>query len=1001
MTNSNFQIIDSKIYDPDGQEFIIKGANMFAWEGMDNVDNYVYTWGFNTFRVPNYLLGSYDAPHPEENGYSVNHQIVDAFTSQGSVVIFDAHDRIGGYYEDAEWEILKDYWRDMAQEFKDNPHVWFNLHNEPGNAEAQPEKWVSYHRELIEIIRAEGAENLIIVDGEAWGQDYHTQTIVNHAQEIMSDNENILFSIHAYDQWNNQDIGGYFDTLLSQDIPVIIGEYGSSNENQDTLPASTAAVEAAQEREIGRIVWDVKGDDINDLTTGEGGHAEYFDGTNTEILTSLGQLVWDDLQRSEDLEQLPFDGGTTDNPSSSPSSGVFQVDDTGQVQFEFLFNGEWSAGELAIFSLEGMAEYTLGTQEYIQQAAIRASSNSTQGYILASEQQHHAAKFSSVLPWEYDHNFEAGEYQGINLFELTPEGYYGLFFIPNGTAAALANDPSVIWDSNYNFPLFSIPEANPGTVEGQIVAVDGFNTFAFENNRIDWNLGDSDYNDFVFQLQGVSTSVPEIEDWINAERDWLTTDIGQTILDYSESVYGITTNYQFETGVLEVGDSGQIQFEFLFNGEWTKSELGIFSLEGMEEFIPGTEEFIHEAATRAYSNSTLGYVLASEQQEAAKFSSILPWEYDHNYEAGEYQGIRLFDLTPGDRYGLFLLPNATVSEIVEEPGLIWHSEATLPLFSMPEANPGNIPGQMVAVDEFNTFAWEANSVDGDLQDGDYNDFVFQLQGVTTSVPQIEDWINAERDWLTTDIGQTILDHSEASYVTDDNIEHNKTIIGGAGNDTLVSGLGNDLLKGGDGSDILDGGLGHDTLIANQGRDYLDGGEGDDSLRGGSDDDTLSGAAGHDHLRGGDGSDILDGGLGHDTLIGGKKTDYLDGGEGDDSLRGGSDDDTLSGAAGHDYLRGGNDADVLDGGLGHDTLIGGKGSDLFVLAQNNGVDQIKDFQLGQDLIQLLDNLQFKDLMIVQGSKENNSDAMLFVAETNQLLAIVDNLNSEQLSVVDFI
>ena len=116
---NNFQIINNKIYDPSGQEFIIKGANMFDWEGIGNVNSYVNNWGFNTIRVPNYLLGNYGQAHPEENEYQTNHQIVDGFTSQGAVVIFDAHDEIGGYYEDGDFEILKDYWRDMAQEFKD------------------------------------------------------------------------------------------------------------------------------------------------------------------------------------------------------------------------------------------------------------------------------------------------------------------------------------------------------------------------------------------------------------------------------------------------------------------------------------------------------------------------------------------------------------------------------------------------------------------------------------------------------------------------------------------------------------------------------------------------------------------------------------------------------------------------------------------------------------------------------------------------------------------
>ena len=303
---SNFQVIGTKIYDIYGQEFIIKGTNMFSWEGTSNVDSYLNDWGFNTVRVPNYLLGNYDQPHPNENEYATNHAIVDAYTSQGSVVIFDAHDRIGGYYEEEDWQILKDYWRDMAQEFKDNPHVWFNLSNEPGNSTANPEQWVEYHRELIDIIRAEGANNLIVIDGEAWGQDFLTQTIPNHAPQIMEDNENVLFSIHVYDQWVDQDIGAYFDNLESQGIPIIVGEYASNNVNAgiDTLDASIQMMEQVQEREIGRIVWVAKALDNNDLTHGSGGHAEHFDGTNPEILSDLGQLVWEDLQRTEDLDTI-------------------------------------------------------------------------------------------------------------------------------------------------------------------------------------------------------------------------------------------------------------------------------------------------------------------------------------------------------------------------------------------------------------------------------------------------------------------------------------------------------------------------------------------------------------------------------------------------------------------------------------------------------------------------------------------------------------------------
>ena len=526
-----FQIIDNKIYDPNGQEFIIKGANMFTWEGIENVDNYLNIWGFNTIRVPNYLLGSYEQPHPADNNYRTNHKIVDAYTSQGGTVIFDAHDLIGSYYEDAEWEILKDYWREMAQEFKDNPYVWFNLHNEPGNDIPNPEKWVSYHRELIDIIRAEGANNMIVIDGEAWGQDYHTQTIASNAHEIMAGNENILFSVHVYDQWNSNDIDAYFDLLQSQNIPVIVGEYGSETNDNSTLPATRQMLSSAQEREIGRIVWNAKADDLNDLTTGWKGHAEHFDGTNTDILTELGELVWNDLQRTEDLEELT---SNKISPNNSPlrshkdtfSNGVFEVDSSGAIQIDFLFDGHWFEGELAVFSLEGMENYTPGSKEFIQEAATRALSNSQQGYIVVQDSLE-KARFSSSFSWEA--NVNDGEYLGQKTFTMAEGTRFALMLIQNTTVAEIANHPENMWQ-NRKLPIFSIPEANPGTAEGQMVAVDRGGIFAFEDLRVDWDKSDRDYNDLVFQLQGANGVVPSIDDWINPDRDWRYTSIGQEIL---------------------------------------------------------------------------------------------------------------------------------------------------------------------------------------------------------------------------------------------------------------------------------------------------------------------------------------------------------------------------------------------------------------------------------------------------------------------------------------
>jgi len=78
-------------------------------------------------------------------------------------------------------------------------------------------------------------------------------------------------------------------------------------------------------------------------------------------------------------------------------------------------------------------------------------------------------------------------------------------------------------------------------------------------------------------------------------------------------------NPTFESGTFTVGETGEVSIDFLFDGGGYKGELAIFSLDGMDEFEPGSEEFIQEAASRALSDSELGHVVISDQTEGARF----------------------------------------------------------------------------------------------------------------------------------------------------------------------------------------------------------------------------------------------------------------------------------------------------------------------------------------------------------------------------------------------
>ncbi|WP_364303058.1 calcium-binding protein [Moorena sp. SIO4A5] len=171
-------------------------------------------------------------------------------------------------------------------------------------------------------------------------------------------------------------------------------------------------------------------------------------------------------------------------------------------------------------------------------------------------------------------------------------------------------------------------------------------------------------------------------------------------------------------------------------------------------------------------------------------------------------------------------------------------------------------------------------------------------------------------------------------------EADETIIAGAGNDLVAGGLGNDTIFGGNGDDIL---------------------RGDFNSR--SSNNTLGG------------DDVIYGGAGSDR-IGGKA--------GNDSLFGQKGDDQIWGDAGDDLLR---------GGLGNDTLFGDNGSsdgsDTFILAAGEGTDKIGDFQVGEDLIGLVDGLTFGQLSVTQ---EGNNAVISFGDET---LAILNQVQAETL------
>jgi hypothetical protein len=202
---------------------------------------------------------------------------------------------------------------------------------------------------------------------------------------------------------------------------------------------------------------------------------------------------------------------------SNFTTGTFTVDADGGIQVDYLFDGGWFRGELAVFSLKGMEAYEPGSKEFIKEAARRALTNSEQGRILVQDELE-GAKFNAALAWERD--FDTGEYRGVKAFNLTPGDEVALMLVQHTTVQKTWQNPNQTSQFG-KMPIFSIPEANyPGSSSAgfEVVDVDGSGKIAFEDVPI--QQADKDYNDMILNLQGLKSNLPTLSEHINPNRDW-------------------------------------------------------------------------------------------------------------------------------------------------------------------------------------------------------------------------------------------------------------------------------------------------------------------------------------------------------------------------------------------------------------------------------------------------------------------------------------------------
>lgn len=350
-----FYTNNSKIYDPYGQEFIPVGANILGpndptpWPnaefGMYDFAGYsgevdalgmsdeVQAWNWNTVRLnicqDKYCTDKTKRIYTNPDFVSKMDAIVQEYTAKRIVVMPELHELMGDMQTSVERDALLDFWEWAAGRYKDNPYVWFNIANEPGPDPTPGDYtiWQDLHSDAIDIIRGEGANNLIVIDGTWFGQDRSWETwitgtdlctelppeesaVLGYSAPLLSGNSNIVFSLHVYEMWGLDEctaqqhrdrLTEYVEGVRALGAPIIVGEVGHKLTEDDLqrIAAAEALYAVAENLNLGILAYssqDANAQASANYSTSfslvqSGGF--YNVGVDQSNLSAFGQLHWD------------------------------------------------------------------------------------------------------------------------------------------------------------------------------------------------------------------------------------------------------------------------------------------------------------------------------------------------------------------------------------------------------------------------------------------------------------------------------------------------------------------------------------------------------------------------------------------------------------------------------------------------------------------------------------------------------------------------------------
>ena len=178
-------------------------------------------------------------------------EVVNGAIKAGIYVIIDWHSH------NINLEEAKTFFAEMSSQYAKYPNVIYELFNEPDKESWDEVK--AYASEVINVIRKNDPDNIILIGNPHWDQDIHLV-----ADAPLHGFTNIMYTVHFYAATHKQQLRDRCDYALDKGIPIFISESAGMEASGDG-PLNEAEwtkwIDWAEQNKISWVTWSVSDKD--------------------------------------------------------------------------------------------------------------------------------------------------------------------------------------------------------------------------------------------------------------------------------------------------------------------------------------------------------------------------------------------------------------------------------------------------------------------------------------------------------------------------------------------------------------------------------------------------------------------------------------------------------------------------------------------------------------------------------------------------------------------